>query len=117
FISKPLERSRLRLDALADALYRSEGLSCRTAHEAGSDEHGNIDREPCAVPGSSVRRVFDARAGPSENQRQREIHIEEGSRRPAPARDYLSREDGFSNSITAVAAGAGFRRTVQQGAG
>ena len=78
---------------LVELLMKQDQMSMATSH-----------RKPRAVPRSRVRRVLHARAGAHEAaQWRRQIHRQEGHRRPGPARNHLPQEDGLSHAAAPVA--------------
>ena len=113
-LSAALERARLRFPPRPNALCRPENLSRGTAHEAGSDEHGLLDRKPGAVSRPYLRRVRHEHSGPAQDPRPHsEIHLEESCPGPAAARNRLSKEDGLPHANGPVAARSARRAAIR----
>src|SRR2546425_9283540 len=95
-----------RRRASADEPRRSADLPRRAAHEAGSDEHGGLDREPRALPGPRVRRVRRGAARSSESPGlEDQGDPARGAQGPGAATDPHAAQDGLPRPRGPVAAG------------
>src|SRR6185369_5607462 len=86
---------------------RHEDVPARAADEAGSDEHGRVDREPRALPRPSAGRVHGAAPGAAQAAGGHdEVHPARGNARRAALGDPDAREDGVPRADRRVAARA-----------
>jgi asparagine synthase (glutamine-hydrolysing) len=109
FLAMPRNVSAMFLDNFAGMpvrqqreLLSAEALTgCdRVAHEAGSDEHVGLHREPCAVSRPRARRIRRATAGSAEAARvYDEANPARGTQRAAARANSFSKKDGLPCSV------------------
>ncbi|TMQ51970.1 MAG: asparagine synthase (glutamine-hydrolyzing), partial [Candidatus Eisenbacteria bacterium] len=94
-----LLRGSRRRDARADEPHGSPDVPGRAPDEAGSDEHGRLDRKPGAVPGPPVRRTCGGDPRPVQAPRLADQGRVAGrAARSGAARNPLATEDGLPRS-------------------
>src|SRR4029077_1349758 len=99
---RPAEREEQH--ARPAALHGPQDIPGGTAHETGPDEHGGLDREPRALPGSPPRGVRDRAAGTDETARSDdEVDPARIGEVDPPEGDPHPQEDGLPGALLSLA--------------